>query len=88
MLWLAGVLFPVQGSEQSNDGLLDSLLDESELLVTLTAEDLSEESDVVVFLLEGLDAVDYRGRPLNNQVLQPISLVQVRIHELFHSLPW
>ena len=62
------------------------LLDEPELLVTLVPQDLPEQADSVVFLGELLDARDDAGCPLDDQVLEPVSLVQVCVHVLLHRL--
>jgi len=61
-------------------------LDEAEFFIALVPEDLSEEGDVVVFFLVGLDAVDNGGGPLDYQSLQSVPLVKVRVHVLFHGL--
>ena len=62
------------------------MLDESKFFITLTAEDLAEKSNVVIFFLVLFDASDDRSGPLNDQVLQPVPLVQISVHELFHGL--
>ena len=40
----------------------------------------------MVFSLIGLDSVDNSGGPFDDQILQPIPLIKVGIHVLFHSL--
>ena len=42
----------------------------------------------MVLLLEHLDAINNGSCPFNNEVLEPIPLVQVGVHELLHGLPW
>lgn len=42
----------------------------------------------MVVLLVLLDASDDGGRPLDYQVLQAVTLVQIRVHKLLHSLSW
>ena len=86
VLCLLRILFPEQSSQEGDHGLLDCLLDESKFLITLTAEDLAEKSNVVIFFLVLFDASDDRSGPLNDQVLQPVPLVQISVHELFHGL--
>lgn len=63
-------------------------LDVSELLVTLILEDLSEESHIVVLSQVPLDSIDDSGNPLDDQTLEPVSLVKISVHELLHSLSW
>ena len=86
VLCLLRILFSEQSSQEGDHGLLDCLLDESKFLITLTAEDLAEKSNVVIFFLVLFDASDDRSGPLNDQVLQPVPLVQISVHELFHGL--
>ena len=64
------------------------LLDEPELLVALVAQDFPEQADCVVLLRELFDARDDACSPLDDQVLEPVSLVEVCVHVLLHRLSW
>mmetsp|Transcript_5215 Transcript_5215/g.4799 ORF Transcript_5215/g.4799 Transcript_5215/m.4799 type:complete len:213 (-) Transcript_5215:250-888(-) len=73
--------------EEGEDGFLDSVLDEPELLVALVPEYLAEQGDVMVFLLVLLDAADDGGGPLNGEALEAVPLIEVGVHVLLHGLP-
>ena len=85
-LGLLRVLFAEEGAQERNDRLLDRLLDETELFVALGPQDLAKESHIVILLLVLLDACYDRRRPFNDEILQPVALVEVRVHELLHGL--
>lgn len=61
-------------------------LNETEFFVAFVFQDFAEEANVVVVPLMRLDAINNRYKPLNNQVLQPVLLVQVGVHVLLHGL--
>jgi hypothetical protein len=58
----------------------------AEVLVDLVAEHLAEEADVRALAAVPLDRADDGRGPVDDQRLQPVPLVQVRIHELLHRL--
>lgn len=61
-------------------------LNEAELFVTFVFEDLAEQLDLVVGGRMFDDAVDYRDGPLNNETLESILLVEVRVQVAFERL--
>ena len=63
------------------------LLREPKVLIHRVLEHLSVEEDLSVIDGIQLDSMHNRCRPFDNQLLQPISLVQKREHELLHSFP-
>ena len=70
--------------QKCQNSFLDCLLYEPELFIALIAEDLAEEGHFMVVFGVLFDACDYGCGPLDYQVLQPVSLVQVRVHVLLH----
>ena len=64
------------------------LLREPKVLIHRILEHLPVEEDLSVVDGVQLDSVHDRCRPFDNQLLQPISLVQKREHELLHRFPW
>ena len=60
-------------------------LDISELFIAFILENLSKESNIVVFSQICLDAVDNSRHPLDDQTLESVSLIQVCVHELLHG---
>ena len=85
VLALIRVLLAQDSLEQCEHSLLDSLLDESEFLVALVAQDFPEKCHVMILLAELLDARDDGGGPFYNQVLQTVPLIQVGVHVLLHG---
>ena len=85
VLTLIGVLLTQHGFEQGEHSLLDSLLDESEFLVALVAQDFAEKCHIMILLAEFLDASDDGGGPFYNQVLEAVPLIQVGVHVLLHG---
>eukprot|EP00760_Papus_ankaliazontas_P014640 PhM_4_TR16122/c8_g1_i1/m.101358 len=66
--------------------LLELPLHEAELLVDLVAEDLAEDSNVVVVGAVLAHALDDGRGPVEDEVLQTVLLVEVRVHVLLHGL--
>ena len=85
VLALIRVLLSQDSLEQREHSLLNSLLDESEFLVALVAQDFPEKCHVMILLAELLDARDDGGGPFYNQVLQTVPLIQVGVHVLLHG---
>ncbi len=69
------------------DGLLERQLDEPEVLIYLVSQNLPEQADVRILLRVLLDAADDGPRPLDDKLLQSVSLIQISVHVLFHGLP-
>ena len=86
VLALVRVLLTQHGLEQCEHSLLDCLLDESELLVTLVAQDFAEKCHIMILLAELLDSSDDGGSPFYNQVFEAVPLIQVGVHVLLHGL--
>ena len=63
------------------------LLCEPKVLIHRVLEHLAVEEDLSVVDGVQLDSVHDRRRPFDNQLLQPIPLVQEREHELLHRFP-
>ena len=61
------------------------MLDPAELLVDLISEDLAEKAHISILARVLLNSVDNRPGPLNNQLLQPVALIKIGVHELFHG---
>jgi len=85
VLALVRVLLTQYGLEESEHSLLNSLLDESEFLVALVAQDFAEKCHIMILLAELLDASDDSGGPFYNQVLKAVPLIQVGVHVLLHG---
>ncbi len=85
-LRLKGESFLEERLEETDKGVLDMELDVSELLITLILKDLSEESNIVILSEIPLGSIADSSHPLNDQTLEPVSLVKVGVHELFHGL--
>lgn len=85
-LWFHGHLFSDYGLQKEQDSLFDVDLDESELLVAFVLEDPAEESHFVVFPFELVDGIEDRLKPLDDELSEPILLIQVGVHVLLHGL--
>jgi len=64
----------------------DMNLNEPKLFITFVPQDLPEQPNSVIKLAVFFDCIDDRCCPLNDQVLQTVSLIKVSVHVLFHSL--
>lgn len=72
--------------QQASECVTHVHLNEAELFVTFVFEDLAEQLDLVVGGRMFDDAVDYRDGPLNNETLESILLVEVRVQVAFERL--
>ena len=67
--------------------VFDMHLYEPELFVTLVFQDPAEKGHIMVFGVMQLNAVYNGNRPLDNQILEAILLVQISVNILFHCFP-
>lgn len=67
--------------------VFDMHLYEPELFVTLVFQDPPEKGHIMVFGVVQLNAVYNGNRPLDNQILEAILLVQISVNILFHCFP-
>lgn len=61
-------------------------LNQPKLLIALIFEYLCKQGHLMILPQVRLNRINDTRRPLYNQRLQPILLVQVRVHELLHRL--
>jgi hypothetical protein len=88
LFWFTWILLSVECSQQCNDSLFDSLLNEPELFITLTPEYLAKQCHIMVIFLEHFDSIDDSSSPFNDEILETISLIQISVHVLLHCLSW
>lgn len=86
LLALHRVLLAENLLQQLGERAADMHLHVSELLITFILEYLGEERDLMVISQVSLDTCNDRAGPFNDERLQAILLVQIGVHELFHSL--
>ena len=69
------------------NGVLHLCLHKPELFIAFIPEDSPKDAHIVIGLRELLNAIDNRSRPLNDQTLKPVLLIQIGVHVLLHRLP-
>lgn len=62
-------------------------LDIPKLLINFILENLAEKSHFIIILLILLDAADDSLSPLNDELFESISLIEIGVHVLFHGFP-
>ena len=87
-LRLVRVFVLQQHFDKRQNGVADVHLDEAELLVAFVLQNLAKKSNVMVFPQVRFYPINYGSCPLNDQVLEPVPLVQIGVHVLLHRLAW
>jgi len=60
-------------------------LDDPKLLIALILQNLGKQRNLMTISEMRLHALDDAGGPLNDQRLQTILLIEIRVHKLLHS---
>jgi hypothetical protein len=60
-------------------------LDDPKLLITLILQNFGKQRHLMTVSEMRLHALDDAGGPLNDQRLQTILLIEIRVHKLLHS---
>jgi hypothetical protein len=84
LLRFQGKLVLINDFYEFDKRFFDMHLNQSKLLIALILENFRKKCHLMILPQIGFDSVDDRSGPLHNQRLQPILLIQVRIHVLLH----
>lgn len=84
LLRFQGKLVLINDFYEFDKRFFDMHLNQSKLFITLILENFRKKCHLMILPQIGFNSVDDRSGPLHNQRLQPILLIQVRIHVLLH----